>query len=36
VNLAPTQLYRLVGVGLSNFEAPAKEPAAEPELFETE
>lgn len=33
VNLAPTQLYRLVGVGLSNFDAPASE-AAEPELFE--
>ena len=33
VNLAPTQLYRLVGVGLSNFDTPAQE-AAEPELFE--
>ncbi len=33
VNLAPSQLYRLVGVGLSNFEEPAKEPI-EPELFE--
>jgi DNA polymerase-4 len=35
VNLDPRQLYRLVGVGLSNFDAPAKE-APEPELFESD
>lgn len=35
VNLDPRQLFRLVGVGLSNFEAPAKQ-APEPELFESE
>jgi DNA polymerase-4 len=35
VNLAPTQLYRLVGVGLSNFDGTEKKPP-EPELFETE
>ena len=35
VSLAPTQLYRLVGVGLSNFEPPdAKAP--QPELFQGE
>lgn len=33
VNLDPRQLYRLVGVGLSNFDAPRKE-LPEPELFE--
>ena len=33
VNLAPTQLYRLVGVGLSNFEE-AEEKLPEPDLFE--
>src|SRR5579863_1740082 len=32
VNLDPRQLYRLVGVGLSNFNVPAQEP--QPELFE--
>jgi DNA polymerase-4 len=35
VNLAPTQLYRLVGVGLSNFDGTEKKPP-EPELFEAE
>jgi DNA polymerase-4 len=35
VSLPPTQLYRLVGVGLSNFTDPAQ-PAPEPELFEAE
>jgi hypothetical protein len=35
VSLPLTQLYRLVGVGLSNFEAPTKE-TTEPELFEGE
>jgi DNA polymerase-4 len=35
VSLPPTQLYRLVGVGLSNFIDPAQ-PTAEPELFEAE
>ena len=34
VNLASTQLYRLVGVGLSNFDR-AEEKAPEPDLFET-
>ncbi|HEY1984103.1 MAG TPA: DNA polymerase IV [Terracidiphilus sp.] len=32
VNLEPRQLYRLVGVGLSNFHFPEK--AVQPELFE--
>jgi DNA polymerase IV len=32
VNLDPRQLYRLVGVGLSNFDTPHQE-QAEPELF---
>jgi DNA polymerase-4 len=35
VNLNPRQLFRLVGVGLSNFEA-AKTEAPEPELFKAE
>lgn len=35
VSLGPRQLYRLVGVGLSNFE-PAHAPAPQPELFEAE
>ena len=35
VNLGPRQLYRLVGVGLSNFNEPHQE-QPEPELFEAE
>ena len=35
VNFGPWQLYRLVGVGLSNFEAPQQE-QPEAELFEAE
>jgi len=35
VNLDPAQLYRLVGVGLSNFDEKEKK-ATEPELFEGE
>lgn len=35
VSLGPKQLYRLVGVGLSNFE-PADPEAPQPELFEAE
>ena len=35
VNLDPHQLYRLVGVGLNNFDA-TREPQPQPELFEPE
>lgn len=35
ISLGPRQLYRLVGVGLSNFE-PADAAAPQPELFEAE
>ena len=35
VNLGPSQLYRLVGVGLSNFDGNPEEPP-QPDLFEAE